>query len=70
MICYNCKTYLVRVPQSFFRIAETEPDTAIICPECGAFGWYEEVVKNGQGLSLGPLPPDELTNLRKKLGIV
>ena len=70
MICHKCKTNLVRIPQSFFRIAETEPNTSIICPECGAFGGYEQVAKNGDGLSLGPLLPDERANLRKKLGIV
>jgi hypothetical protein len=68
MSCSNCKTALVRVPQALFPIPETEPDTAIVCIDCGAVGRFEEVVK-GAGLTPRVLTPDQCSDLVKKLGI-
>ena len=68
MTCNQCKIALVRVPQTLFPIAETKPDTSIVCTECGAVGWYEEVVK-GAGLRTGILTLDQCNDLIEKLRV-
>ena len=50
LTCANCKTTLIRVLQSLYRVTETEPDATILCPNCGAFGGYKEVTEQGAGL--------------------
>jgi RNase P subunit RPR2 len=67
MTCSTCKTELVRVPQALFPIAETKPDTSIVCVDCGALGRYEEVVK-GAGL-IRVLTKDQCDNLVAKLRV-
>jgi RNase P subunit RPR2 len=67
MTCSTCKTELVRVPQTLFPIAQTKPDTSIVCVDCGALGRYEEVVK-GAGM-IRILTKDQCADLIAKLGV-
>jgi hypothetical protein len=65
--CANCGTKLVRVPQAICRITYTEPDDSIVCVDCGAHGVYEQVVRQGAGLSRGILTKDEVDEIVEKL---
>ena len=54
---------------NFYRIPETEPDTSIVCPRCGAVGWYEQVVKQGAGLINGLLTQEQCAEIIKELSV-
>ena len=67
LTCKDCRVGLVRVPQSVFPIPEAEPDAAIICPQCGAFGVYKQVVEQGAGLRSDVLTEERLADIVEKL---
>ena len=69
LTCANDQANLVRVPQTLYRIPETEPDTSIVCPRCGAVGWYEQVVKQGAGLINGLLTQEQCAEIIKELSV-
>jgi hypothetical protein len=70
LTCANDGAVLVRVPQTLYRIPETEPDTSIVCTNCGAIGWYEQVVKQGAGLINGLLTHKQCAEIVKQLSVV
>jgi hypothetical protein len=53
--CRQCKTRLVRVPQTHYPIDEFAPDDAIVCIDCGAVGSLPGVLFRGDGLVGGLL---------------
>jgi hypothetical protein len=69
LTCANDKANLVRVPQTLYRISQTEPDTSIVCTRCGAVGWYEQVVKQGAGLLNGILTQEQLADMIKQFSV-
>lgn len=54
-ICDQCKSTLVRVPQSVYAITEFAPQEAIVCVDCGAAGSFPGVMTQGDGLVGGLL---------------
>jgi RNase P subunit RPR2 len=69
IICNKCHIPLVRVPQSVVPIPEAEPDAAIICPKCGAFGVYKEVMEQDAGLRSDVLTQERLADIVEKLRV-
>ena len=69
LTCADDKANLLRVPQALYRIAQTEPNTSIVCTHCGAVGWHEQVIKQGAGLINGLLTQEQCVEVIKKLSV-
>ncbi len=61
--CGNCKTTLVRVPQSVYPVAEVAPADAIVCLECGAL----DLGSPGGGLAGGVITKDTCEKIAEAL---
>jgi uncharacterized Zn finger protein (UPF0148 family) len=60
--CHSCQEPLI-------RLARSETDDFVYCPNCGGILSYEEVVKNSAGLTGGILTREESNQLRVEGGL-
>jgi hypothetical protein len=65
--CHECKTTLVRVPQSVYPITELAPDEAIVCVDCGAVGSLRGVLAQGDGPVGGLLTAKQCAEIAEAL---
>lgn len=57
--CAQCQEPLM-------RITESKTNDFVVCPNCGASGNYEEVIKNSGGLTKTPLDKKLVDFIEKK----